>query len=363
MPRTLVLLDRGCPRKVSVQAILKDEFEVRSFQDLEAALEDMGNLRPHGIIVLDGELPLDILRSLRGSEVARNLPMVVVGSCPTPEEEAEVLRAGAEDFISEDSAPEVFRARILTAIRLGHTIRRLEAKLEEMDFFVRTITHDLKNPIGAVLAAVDLLEVSLEMGDAAEVKELTGAIRRSGQNALDFVQDLLSLLRNSAQLRDVSEVPVRELIDAALAELSMKIEESGAAVEVPDDLPSITCDRRRMVQVFTNIIGNAIKYVPKGARPQVKISWIDGPHMKAFVIGDNGIGIDRKDTKKIFKPFVRLPEAGEYEGNGLGLSIVQRIVESHEGEVFAMSRKGIGSEFYVVLPTRLSFLPEPAAQR
>lgn len=99
-------------------------------------------------------------------------------------------------------------------------------------------------------------------------------------------------------------------------------------ITLPPDLPRLVCDRRRLTQAFTNIFSNAIKYVAPGVTPR-------------------------------FQTFVRLREAAGYEGTGLGLSIVQRIVEAHEGNVFARSRKGIGSEFYVVLPTVLSFAGQP----
>jgi len=358
MLRNLILIDRARRREESLQSLLRGEFDLRVFPDARKAIEEIRTLRPHGVIVIDDDEPGGALELLRRSEISKELPLIVVGPDSDPRREVDAFQHGADDYLTKDSEPEIFKARVLGILRQSFIVRRLESRLEEMDSFVRTVTHDLKNPIGSILSCSELLEMALESGEGADAKELSATIRKSSENALEFIEDLLSLLRNSARLQEVKEVPAREIIDAALLELSAKISARGAAIVVPEDLPPILCDRRRMVQVFANIIGNAIKYVPEGVVPRVTISSIETPHANTFVIGDNGIGMDPADTKKIFQAFTRLPDAARYEGTGLGLSIVQRIVESHEGDVFAVSRKGKGSEFYVVLPTKLNFVPQ-----
>ena len=360
MLRRLILIDRGRARKGSLETLLKDDFDLQICPSVDQAIPEIHHLRPHGIIVIDDEQPADILQALRGDESCKELPMIVVGSGSSRSKEVAAFEAGADDFITKESDPAVLKARVLGILRQSYLVKKLESKLDEMDSFVKTVTHDLKNPIGSILSCSELLRGSLEAGNIAEVRELSETIQKSSEHALEFIQDLLVLLRNGAQLREVGEVPVREIIDASLKELEVKIRATGAVVEVPDEMPAIPCDRRRMVQVFTNIISNALKYVDKGVRPVIKISSIENPHAHTFVVGDNGIGMDYKDTKKIFQPFVRLPSAAETEGTGLGLSIVQRIIDAHEGDVFAVSRKGLGSEFFIVLPTQLSLMPQTA---
>jgi two-component system sensor histidine kinase/response regulator len=362
MLRRLVLIDRARSRQESLEALLQADFDLLFFQSFERALEEIRDLRPHGIIIIDDDQPEDILRSLRSIEASKELPLIVVGGPASPLKEVSAFNAGADDFISKESDPTVLKARLLGILRQSYVVKRLKSKLEEMDSFVRTVTHDLKNPIGAILSCAELLSLALDTGDLEEARELTASIQHSTENALEFMHDLLSLLRNGSPLRSVAEVESREVIEMALDELQMKIRASGALVDLPPELPRITCDKRRMVQVFVNIFSNAIKYVAKGTVPHITVATIETPHANTFVIGDNGIGMDPKDTKRIFQTFVRLPEATVYEGTGLGLSIVQRIIEAHEGDVFARSRKGLGSEFYVVLPTKLSFIGEREPQ-
>ncbi len=334
MLRRLVLIDRARTRQESIEALLQKDFDLLTFHSMERALEELNDLRPHGIIIIDDEHPEEILRSLRSIEISRDLPLIVVANEASPEREVSAFHAGADHFISKDSVPSVFKARILGILRQSYVVKQLRSKLEEMDSFVRTVTHDLKNPIGSIISCSELLNLCLKSGDLAEASDLTANIRRASEHALDFIHDLLSLLRNGSPLRDVAEVPAEDIIRASLRDLET-------------------------VQAFTNIFSNAIKYVAKGVAPHITINLIETPHANTLVIGDNGIGMDPKDTKKIFHTFVRLQDATDYEGTGLGLAIVQRIIEAHEGEVFARSRKGMGTEVYVVLPTRLSFVPQP----
>jgi len=359
MLRRLILIDQARTRKESLEALLQEDFDVLTFQSLDRALEEIRDLRPHGIIIIDDDQPEGILRALRSIEVSKELPLIVVSDKVSANKEVAAFQAGADDFISKESDPTVFKARLVGILRQSYIVKRLKSKLEEMDSFVRTVSHDLKNPIGAILSCAELLEVSLETNDLEEARGLTQAVRRSSEHALEFIHDLLSLLRNGSPLNEVVEVSAAEVIAASLKELETKIKSSHAVIELPSSMPSITCDKRRMVQAFTNIFSNALKYVAKGVTPRITVNLIETPHANTFVIADNGIGMDPQDTKKIFQTFVRLPEATEYEGTGLGLSIVQRIVEAHEGDVFARSRKGLGSEFYMVLPTKLSFAPQP----
>jgi len=361
MLRRLVLIDRARTRQESIESILQKDFDLLTFHSVERAMEELHDLRPHGIIIIDDEHSEEILHSLRSIEISRDLPLIVVGDQSSPDREVSAFHAGADHFISKDSVSSIFKARIMGILRQSYVVKRLRSKLEEMDSFVRTVTHDLKNPIGSILSCSELMALCLQSGDLAEARDLTANIRRASEHALDFIHDLLTLLRNGSPLRDVAEVPAEDIIRSSLRDLETKIKASGATVEIPNDLPKLLCDRRRMVQAFTNIFSNAIKYVGKGVTPHITINLIETPHANTLVIGDNGIGMDPQDTKKIFHTFVRLPEANDYEGTGLGLAIVQRIIEAHEGDVFARSRKGMGTEVYLVLPTRLSFIPQPVA--
>jgi signal transduction histidine kinase len=139
----------------------------------------------------------------------------------------------------------------------------------------------------------------------------------------------------------------------ALSDLEVIIEEKNARVEV-DDLPRVMGNRVQMVQLFQNLIGNALKYLRDGEPPHVRIySRQAGDDKDAYeiIVEDNGIGFEEKYLDRIFLPFQRLHgRSGKYEGVGMGLAICKKIVERHGGEITAKSELGKGSTFIVTLP-------------
>lgn len=358
MPRRLILIDRESSLKERIVAFLPEDIELLSFTSPERAMEALKDLGAQAILIAGEAEPADVLQLLRSTEPSRDIPLLVVGEGSTPAEEAAAFEAGADGFIPRDSDAAVFKARLGGIFRQSALLERIKSKLEEMDDFVRTVAHDLKNPIASIYSCAELLALGLESEDLEEARSLGLTIRHSSEHALEFIQDLLSLMRGGTPLRDLEEVSSREVIETALEFLELKVRSSGAIIELPSEFPRITCDKRRLEQVFTNLFSNALKYVARGVTPRITVTCLDTPHANIFVVADNGIGMEARDTKRIFRSFVRLPEAQEYEGTGLGLSIVRRVVEAHEGNVFARSRKGLGSEFYVVLPKKLSFVPE-----
>src|SRR2546422_3677797 len=139
----------------SLEALLKEEFDLLCFRSVDQALDDIRDLRPHGIIIIDNDQPEETLRSLRALEVSKELPLIVMGAGPSPEREVAAFQAGADDFISKESNPNVLKARLVGILRQSFTVKRLRSKLEEMDYFVRTVTHDLKNPISSILSCAE----------------------------------------------------------------------------------------------------------------------------------------------------------------------------------------------------------------
>jgi len=141
---------------------------------------------------------------------------------------------------------------------------------------------------------------------------------------------------------------MEDVLAVVLKDLKRAIEESGASITF-DPLPTVTADRTQMVQVLQNLIGNAVKFRAEEA-PQIHVSARRENDAWVISVQDNGIGIDPKHGDRLFLMFQRLHSQEEYEGTGIGLAIVKKIVENHNGKIWFESEPGKGSTFYFTLP-------------
>ena len=163
-----------------------------------------------------------------------------------------------------------------------------------------------------------------------------------------LIQDLLAYSRVGTKGKAFEAVAAREPLDRALANLKQVIKESGASVTY-NGLPAVRCDASQMVQLFQNLVGNAIKY-RREAPPQIFIEARAKGEEWIFSVRDNGIGIDPQYFDRIFAIFQRLHGRGEYPGTGIGLAICKKIVERHSGRIWVESQLGAGSAFFFTIP-------------
>jgi len=257
------------------------------------------------------------------------------------------LAAAAVSFARSAQARAVGIADQMTA-DLQASQTELARSNEELERFAFLASHDLQQPLRTVNGFLQLLE--LRHGD-----ELKGRAREYVEYALrgtrqmsTLIDDLLTYSRAGRNDRAPERISLDDVWDAALEQLQAIIEESGATV-TRGDLPTIVADRSQMTQVFANLIGNGVKYRGDAA-PEVHASArrvVDGWEVS---VKDNGIGIDPKDHDKIFGMFRRLHGDDRFEGTGLGLALVKRIVENTGGTIHVESEVGEGSTFVLRVP-------------
>jgi signal transduction histidine kinase len=233
---------------------------------------------------------------------------------------------------------------------------RLEERSRDRLRFIASIAHDLRNPIGSMSMASELLLNN----NNSEDKELVSIILRQIKGLDRLVGDLLDTTRiESGQLRleskDIDLAPI--LSDAVeLYKTSSSIHK--ITLNLKDEKIPLKCDADRIQQVLNNLISNAIKYSPTGGEVQINAKKAHGNVQ--ISIRDQGIGIAENDLKGIFKPFQRTPTTqGTIPGIGLGLSVSRHIVEAHGGKLTLSSRLGEGSTFVVELPV----IPEPVSSQ
>jgi PAS domain S-box-containing protein len=250
--------------------------------------------------------------------------------------------------------------------RIVEELQRSNANLEE---FAYAASHDMKEPIRKIMffgeRIKDSMSDRMEPEEARYFERLEAAAKRMGS----LIDDLLSYSQVSIRPRDLEEIDMNQLVNQVLEDLDFEIEDTGALIKV-DKLFSFRGHYRQLQQAFQNLISNAIKYNKPGVAPQVHIQCRKQygkqsgqylPHdeqEKLFYcisIRDNGIGFETADAHRIFNVFTRLHGNSEYRGTGIGLSIVRKVVENHEGYIWAESEPGQGSVFHVMLPGRQDF--------
>jgi two-component system, chemotaxis family, sensor kinase Cph1 len=209
------------------------------------------------------------------------------------------------------------------------------------------VSHDLRNPLGAIVNMAGALKLlpSDKLGPALDV------IDRAAARMNRMINDLLDLANIDAGRFSIALQPheVGRLVHQALDELRPLASEKTIAVEahLPPDLPAIRCDGERIVQVLSNLLGNALKYTPRGGSVRISVERCESG--VSVAVEDNGPGIAPEDLPHLFQRFYRSPRRLEH-GIGLGLAIARAIVEHHQGTITVESQLDAGSRFIFTLP-------------
>jgi len=255
------------------------------------------------------------------------------------------------------------RGAVLSFVDLTK-IREVEEQLREAvrarDEVVSVVSHDLRNPVGTIYIAADLLlDIPLP---PEKQREQLAAIKRQAKQMEHLIKDLLDVSRIEAGTFPIQPEPedLGALVEDALLQFGPITERRGIRLhaDVPASLPVVRADRGRILQVLWNLVGNAIKYSPNDTEVRVRVRRRD--HQVEVSVQDSGPGIDPEDLPKIFDRFWQV--GGKSDGAGLGLAIVKGIVDAHDGTIHVRSRLGEGSEFSFGLPIWRDD-PEPASEQ
>ncbi len=226
-------------------------------------------------------------------------------------------------------------------------IEELERSNKELEQFAYIASHDLQEPLRMVGSYVQLIEQRYKGKLDSDADEFIKYAVDGANRMKQLIIDLLNYSRINRQLPDV-ELNLNILLTEVLDNLKSIILESKSQILI-NELPVIFADKTQMVQVFQNLIANAIKFQPKGKVPEIKISAEKKSDEWIFSVRDNGIGIDKKYHEKVFVIFKQLHSKAMYDGTGIGLAVVKKIIERNGGSIWLESELGKGTTFYFTI--------------
>jgi len=250
------------------------------------------------------------------------------------EEEVKKLNAGLEKRVLERTS-------------------QLEAANKELEAFAYSVSHDLRAPLRAIDGFSKFVLEDYGTYLDSEGQRLLGLIRSNTQQMDQLITDILTLSRVSRSEHKASKVDMTKMALSMLNEtVSPEIQEK-LSLKI-DELPEAYADSTYMKQVWINLISNAIKFSSLKKKQEIKIGGFTQEGYHVYYIKDNGVGFNPEYAHKLFGVFQRLHKAEDFEGTGVGLAIVQRIIQRHGGKVWAEGKEGKGATFYFSLPAKSS---------
>jgi signal transduction histidine kinase len=353
-PRILWADDNADMREY-VRRLLADRYDVLAVGDGFAALA-AAQKAPPDLILTDIMMPgldgLGLLRELRADPGTQAIPIILLSARAGEESTVEGLEAGADDYLAKPfSAPELL-ARVRTHLDLAHLrhnwARELERANHELEAFSYSVSHDLRAPLRAIdgfsKAVLD------EYGDKLDehARQYLRRVRSGAEKMSLLINDLLNLSRVGRSALRIESVNLTSLARSVEHDLRHRDPARKIDIDIADGL-STRGDKRLLTIACVNLLENAWKYTARQSEAQVVFGRENDAGEDVFFVRDNGAGFDMAYADKLFGPFQRLHRDSEFEGTGIGLATVQRVIARHRGRIWAEAAVDNGATFFFTL--------------
>jgi signal transduction histidine kinase len=333
------------------------------------------------LIILDVQMPemdgFEVAQILKLNKKTKDIPIIFASA--EKKERQSIMKGfeeGAVDYLSKPLDPELTTAKVSVLLKIqlqkkelieknqslekaDAQIKQLNADLQknllqleevnkELESFSYSVSHDLRAPVRALVGFSKMLEESYNDTLDDEGKRMVGVIHRNAIKMGSLIDDLLEFSKMGRQEVRKSAINVADMVKEVISDITDQTEYH-ANVTINELLPTYA-DRALLTQVWINLISNAFKYSAKKENPAVEIGSHRDDRYIVYYVKDNGAGFSMEYAEKLFGVFQRLHKASEFEGTGVGLAIVHRIITRHGGRVWAEAKVNEGATFFFTLP-------------
>lgn len=299
---------------------------------------------PHGV---EDPLSAPLLSLIRRLHQSR-IPVILLAYGPTDGQVVDALEAGAREVLDASGSASIFTARLRRAVR-DQAPTDLARQAEEVEAFISAASHSMKGPIRAIERYSSMILEEKGQLDA-DTRHMIARMELNAKRLDGLVGDLVRVVQvGQLDLRE-EECPLREILVVATRHQADLIQDTEATVTMGAPLPTLSGDFDRLVDLFENLVNNALKYRRDGVPPRLEITTQPVHSGAHIVVRDNGQGIPKDDLGRAFGLFYRGNAPHGVEGTGLGLAVVRRIIERHDGRIWLESVEGEGTTVHITLP-------------
>jgi light-regulated signal transduction histidine kinase (bacteriophytochrome) len=351
----VLIVDDNPDMRAYLARLLSDRYHVDAAEDGEVALEAARSQRPD-LVLSDVMMPkmdgVALLGRLRADPKTRDTPVVLLSARAGEESLLEGLATGADDYLVKPFSARELLARVKTHVDMARQRRewtgQLERANEELEAFSYSVSHDLRAPVRTIegFAAALLQDHRRELSD--EALHLVERMGLAGKRMAQLIDDLLTLARITQEPIRRRRVDVTELARKVLSELHERDETREVDSRVEPGLAA-DADPRLLSVVFENLVGNAWKFTSKKPSARIEVRQELQGDERVFFVRDNGAGFDMTYAKRLFVPFQRFHAISEFDGTGIGLATVRRIVVRHGVRIWAEAARDRGATIFFTL--------------
>ena len=339
-----------------------NNFKVLVAQDGKRAIQKAKYAQPDLIlldVMMSGIDGFETCKILKEDENTKEIPIIFMTALADTVDKVKGFKLGAADYITKPFQHEEVLARINAQLNFSNLKKQLQTRtieLEksnlELDAFARTVAHDLKNPLNAIVGYSEILteECNVNSRPDEEIIETVHMVNKAGHKMINIIESLLLLAGVTKQTNvPIQPLNMNDIAEQVMQRLSYMIKEYKANIILPDNWLVAKGYAPWIEEIWVNYMTNGIKY--GGKPPKLELGSDQKDDMIRFWVLDNGVGIN--EDAELFTPFTRL-HTGNLEGHGLGLSIVQQIIDKLDGRVGVETTKEQGCLFYFTLPKNSS---------